>query len=74
MWTYNIFPVDAEGRVLDNKHPTPAGYSAASQAQARAECLRQFPEAAGTARAWVGEDILTHRRAGEDLDAAEWRP
>jgi hypothetical protein len=73
MWTYNIFPVDAEGRVLDNKHPTPAGYSAASQAQARAECLRQCPDAAGTARAGAGEEITPGAVAGVDLDTPEWR-
>lgn len=69
--TYIIYPV-RNGIVMDGQ-AVAAGYGASSQDEAHEACLAANPDATGTARAWVGDEVFPGDIAGEDLDAEEPR-
>lgn len=66
MSTYVIFPV-RDGVVTDGRAHA-AGYSDESQDWAREAVLAANPDATGTARAWVGDEVFPGDIAGEHLD------
>lgn len=69
--TYIIYPV-TDGVVTDGVWVA-ADYSGTSQEEAREICLEKNPDATGTARAWVGDEVFPGDIAGEHLDVEEPR-
>ena len=63
---YVMYPTE-NGRVIDGV-AVAAGYGDTSQEDARERALSVNPRATGTARAWIGNTVLTGAVAGQDLD------